>query len=37
MRYLITGGSGQLGSAIYKELLLRGENDVFTLIVKKWI
>ena len=30
MRYLITGGSGQLGSAIYKELLLRGENDVFT-------
>ncbi len=29
MRYLITGGSGQLGFDIYRELILRGETDVF--------
>ena len=29
MRYLITGGSGQLGYDIYRELIKRGETDVF--------
>jgi dTDP-4-dehydrorhamnose reductase len=29
MRYLITGGSGQLGFDIYRELILRGEVEVF--------
>lgn len=29
MRYLITGGSGQLGYDLYRELILRGETDVF--------